>query len=105
MRGFSDCPGENTIGVVPFWNNGYRKCGIGNPKRFFNSSVMLKLSLGEYASIVDQAGAEFQGIQYGPRGALILFAHPDSRSTLALPQSEFSLAAVLQRLERPTALP
>jgi hypothetical protein len=52
-----------------------------------------------YADIIDAAGAEFQGVQDGPRGALILFADPISRSTLAVAASEFTLEAVLHRLE------
>jgi len=52
-----------------------------------------------YAEIIDAAGAEFQGIQNGPRGALILFADPNSRSTLAVAESDFTLEAVVHKLE------
>ena len=51
-----------------------------------------------YASIISAQGAEFRGIQLGPRGALILFADPAFKTTLALPESEFSPEAVSHRL-------
>jgi hypothetical protein len=51
-----------------------------------------------YAHVLGALGAEFQGIQHGPRGALILFADPHSRSTLAVAQSEFTAEAVMQRI-------
>jgi hypothetical protein len=43
-----------------------------------------------YAIIVAAQGAVFQGIQRGNHGALVLFADPSSRSTLAVSESEFS---------------
>lgn len=52
-----------------------------------------------YESAVAAEGAEFQGIQLCPRGALILFADPKLRSTLAISESEFSREAVAQRLK------
>ena len=52
-----------------------------------------------YAAIISAQGAEFRGIQLGPRGTLILFADPALKSTLALPESEFSPEAVSRRLQ------
>jgi hypothetical protein len=52
-----------------------------------------------YEAAVAAEGAEFQGIQFGPRGALILFADPKLGSTLAVSESEFSQEAVAHRLE------
>jgi hypothetical protein len=52
-----------------------------------------------YEAALAAEGAEFRGIQSGPRGALILFADPKLGSTLAVAESEFSPEAVSHRLE------
>jgi hypothetical protein len=43
-----------------------------------------------YIAVLAEHGAEFCGIQEGPRESLILFADPELRTTLAVPESEFS---------------
>jgi hypothetical protein len=52
-----------------------------------------------YRSILAAQGAEFRGVQPGPRETLILFADPRSGSTLAVAESEFTPEAVSNRLE------
>src|SRR5882762_7184551 len=52
----------------------------------------------DYATVIAAAGAEFQGVQHGPRSTLILFVDPESGSTLAVAESEFALETVLRRL-------
>ena len=52
----------------------------------------------EYAEVIRDAGGEFLGIQRGPRGALVLFTDPESRTTLAIHEFEFCPEAVSQRL-------
>ena len=52
-----------------------------------------------YETILAEHGAEFRGIQQGPRGSLVLFADPALRTTLAVPESEFSSQSVSQRLQ------
>ena len=52
-----------------------------------------------YEAILAEYGAEFRGIQQGPRESLILFADPELRTTLAVPESEFSSQTVSQRLQ------
>jgi hypothetical protein len=52
-----------------------------------------------YESVIAAQGAEFRGIQTGPRGDLILFADPQLRSTLAVAEVEFSPRAVSCKLE------
>jgi hypothetical protein len=47
-----------------------------------------------YEAILAEHGAEFRGIQQGPRETLILFADPEFRTTLAVPESEFSSQTV-----------
>ena len=42
-----------------------------------------------YEEILAEHGAEFHGIQQGPRETLILFADPELRTTLAVPESDF----------------
>jgi hypothetical protein len=54
---------------------------------------------GYYAAVLSAQGAEFRGIQPGPRGTLILFTDANSKSTLALPASEFSPETVSRRLQ------
>jgi hypothetical protein len=44
----------------------------------------------DYRSILAALGAEFRGVQPGPRETLILFADPRSGSTLAVAESEFT---------------
>ena len=39
--------------------------------------------------VITACGAVFQAIQQGPKQALILFADPKSRSTLAVPDQNF----------------
>ena len=51
-----------------------------------------------YEAILAEHGAEFRGIQQGPRESLALFADPELRTTLAVPESEFSSQTVSQRL-------
>ena len=51
-----------------------------------------------YEAILAEHGAEFRGIQQGPRESLVLFADPEFRTTLAVPESEFSSQTVAQRL-------
>jgi hypothetical protein len=54
----------------------------------------------DYAAVVQAEGADFLGVEFGPHGAVILFADPQSRrSTLALPESEFSPQAVSRCLQ------
>jgi hypothetical protein len=52
-----------------------------------------------YEAILAEHGAEFRGIQQGPRESLVLFADPELRTTLAVPESEFSSQAVSRRLQ------
>jgi hypothetical protein len=52
----------------------------------------------DYVSVLNACGVLFQGIQQGPRGAVVLFHDPETSSTLAVRESEFSHAAVLHRL-------
>jgi hypothetical protein len=52
-----------------------------------------------YRSILAEHGAEFRGVQEGPRGNLILFADPRLGSTWAVAESEFTDEAVSRRLE------
>jgi hypothetical protein len=53
-----------------------------------------------YAEVIRAQGAEFLGIQFGPYGALVLFNDPQSWTTLAVYELEFSPQAVSQRLQR-----
>jgi hypothetical protein len=53
----------------------------------------------DYAEVIRVAGGEFLGIQRGPRGALVLFIDPESRTTLAVHELEFCRQAVSQRLQ------
>jgi len=52
-----------------------------------------------YEAILAEHGAEFRGIQQGPQENLVLFADPEFRTTLAVPESEFSSQAVSRRLQ------
>jgi hypothetical protein len=52
-----------------------------------------------YEAILAEHGAEFRGIQQGPRESLVLFADPELRTTLAVPESEFSSQTVSRRLQ------
>jgi hypothetical protein len=52
-----------------------------------------------YKAILAEHGAEFRGIQQGLRESLVLFADPELRTTLAVPESEFSSQAVSRRLQ------
>jgi hypothetical protein len=52
-----------------------------------------------YEAILAEQGAEFRGVQPGPRETLILFADPAFRTTLAIRESEFSSDTVSQRLK------
>jgi hypothetical protein len=54
----------------------------------------------EIVEVIRMQGAEFCGIHESPRGALILFADPESRTTLEVPESEFSAQAIAQQLEK-----
>ena len=53
----------------------------------------------DYAEVIRVAGGEFLGIQRGPRGALVLFTDPESRTTLAVHELKFCSQAVSQRLQ------
>ena len=53
----------------------------------------------DYAAVVRSVGAEYLGIQLGPHGSLILFTDPESRTTLAVAELEFSPQAVSNRLQ------
>jgi hypothetical protein len=52
-----------------------------------------------YEAILAEHGAEFRGIQQGPRESLILFADPELPTTLAVPESKFSPQAISKRLQ------
>ncbi len=52
-----------------------------------------------YEAILAEHGAEFRGIQQGPQENLVLFADPEFRTTLAVPESEFSSQTVSRRLQ------
>ena len=56
-----------------------------------------------YEAILAEHGAEFRGIQQGPRETLILFVDREFRTTLAVPESEFSSQTVSQRLQESLA--
>ena len=53
----------------------------------------------DYAEVIRVAGGEFLGIQRAPRGALVLFTDPESRTTLAVHELEFCPQAISQRLQ------
>jgi hypothetical protein len=53
----------------------------------------------DYAAVVRSVGAEYLGIQLGPHGSFILFTDPESRTTLAVAELEFSPQAVSHRLQ------
>jgi hypothetical protein len=53
-----------------------------------------------YATVLAEHGAEFCGIQEGPRETLVLFSDPAYRTTLAVPESEFSASVVRSKLEQ-----
>ena len=52
-----------------------------------------------YAWVLAEYGAEFRGVRPGPQGALILFADQQLGHTLAVPESDFSPAAVSHCLQ------
>jgi hypothetical protein len=54
----------------------------------------------DYAEVIRSLGAEYVGIQFGPRGALVLFNDPASWTTLAVDELDFSPQAVSQRLQK-----
>jgi hypothetical protein len=56
-----------------------------------------------YEALLAEHGAEFRGIQQGPRETLILFADPEFRTTLTVPESEFSFQTVSERLHESLA--
>jgi hypothetical protein len=53
-----------------------------------------------YAEVIRAQGAEFLGMQPGLDGALVLFTDPESWTTLAVYELEFSPQAISQRLQR-----
>ena len=53
-----------------------------------------------YAEVIRAQGAEFLGMQPGLHGALVLFTDPESWTTLAVYEVEFSPQAISQRLQR-----
>ena len=56
-----------------------------------------------YEAILAEHGAEFRGSQQGPHETLILFVDREFRTTLAVPESEFSSQTVSQRLQESLA--
>jgi hypothetical protein len=52
----------------------------------------------KFSELVAAHGAEFQGLQYGPRGTLVIFTDLITRTTLALAESEFCAEALSRRL-------
>jgi hypothetical protein len=52
-----------------------------------------------YQQVITELGAEFRGMQQGPRETLVLFADPELRSTLAVTEEEFSPELVSRRLQ------
>jgi len=59
--------------------------------------------VNNYKVIVESVGAEFVGIQYGPNGSLVLFADPQFRSTLAVPEESFSVERIARRIQESRA--
>ena len=57
----------------------------------------------QYEAILAENGAEFRGLQQSPRETLISFVDPGFRTTLAVPESEFSFQSVSQRLQESLA--
>jgi hypothetical protein len=53
-----------------------------------------------YAEVIRAQGAEFLGMQPGLHGPLVLFTDPESWTTLAVHEVEFSPQAISQRLQR-----
>jgi hypothetical protein len=53
-----------------------------------------------YAEVIRAQGAEFLGMQPGLHGELVLFTDPESWTTLAVYELEFSPQAISQRLQR-----
>lgn len=53
----------------------------------------------DFGAVIRAEGAEFCGVQFGLGGALVVFSDPESRTTLAVPESEFSSQTVSRRLE------
>ena len=62
-------------------------------------TFVLMSDVSYYQQVIAELGAEFRGMQQGPRQRLILFADPELRSTLAVAEQEFSPEAVSRRLE------
>jgi len=54
--------------------------------------------LSKLASLISAHGGEFLGLQEGPRGMLVMFTDPATRSTLALPQADINPESVSQRM-------
>lgn len=54
--------------------------------------------LSKLASLISAHGGEFLGLQEGPRGVLVMFTDPATRSTLALPQADVNAESLSQRL-------
>lgn len=61
------------------------------------------IRVSKYKAIVESVGAEFVGIQYGPEGSLVLFADPQFRSTLAVPEESFSVERIARRIQESRA--
>ena len=55
--------------------------------------------VAEITETIAAQGAEFTGLQDGPRGTLVLFMDATTRTTLALPWLEVSAEAIARRLE------
>jgi hypothetical protein len=73
------------------------RTSISSPRT--SISVVMDENSAHYEAILAEHGAEFRGIQQGPRESLILFADPELRTTLAVPESEFSSQTVSRRLQ------
>ncbi|HTW22649.1 MAG TPA: hypothetical protein VMD78_03565 [Candidatus Baltobacteraceae bacterium] len=59
--------------------------------------------MNDYKAIFESLGAEFVGIQCGPKGSLVLFADPQVRSTLAVPEEFFSVERITRRIQESRA--
>ena len=51
-----------------------------------------------YKIAIESVGGKFVGLQTGPKGSLVLFADPESLSTLAIPEESFSAEHIARRL-------
>jgi hypothetical protein len=56
--------------------------------------------MDDYKAIIESVGGEFVGIQRGPTISLVLFADPEFRSTLAIPEESFSAECIARKIEQ-----